>query len=110
VSRCSPPSRSASVRGWATAHRAVTSASFASDSASSEPGRPERLVGIEPGAVATELATHITHDETKAAAEQLYSQVPVTAGDIAEVIVFAVQRPRHLAMNEILLRPAAQAA
>jgi NADP-dependent 3-hydroxy acid dehydrogenase YdfG len=68
-----------------------------------------RVTVIEPGAVATELPTHITHEQTKAAAQELYSQVPVTAADIAEVIVFAIQRPRHLVMNEILLRPAGQA-
>ncbi|WP_040699334.1 SDR family oxidoreductase [Nocardia vinacea] len=67
-----------------------------------------RVTLIEPGAVATELPTHITHTATKTDVEQLYSQVPVTAADIAEVIAFAVQRPRHLVINEILLRPAAQ--
>lgn len=65
-----------------------------------------RVTVIEPGAVATELPSHITHAATKAGAEQLYSTVQVTAGDIAEVITFAVSRPRHLAIHEILVRPA----
>ena len=60
---------------------------------------------IEPVAVATELPTHITHAQTKAGAEQLYATVPVTAEDIAEVVVFAVERPQHLTINETLLRP-----
>jgi NADP-dependent 3-hydroxy acid dehydrogenase YdfG len=67
-----------------------------------------RVTLIEPGAVATELPTHITHAETKQGTEQLYSQVEVTAEDIAEVIAFAVGRPRRLAIHEILLRPAGQ--
>jgi NADP-dependent 3-hydroxy acid dehydrogenase YdfG len=67
-----------------------------------------RVTLIEPGAVATELPTHITHEATRHGAEQLYSQVTVTAEDIAEVIAFAVNRPRHLAIHEILLRPANQ--
>jgi NADP-dependent 3-hydroxy acid dehydrogenase YdfG len=67
-----------------------------------------RVTVIEPGAVATELPTHITHAETKQGTEQLYSQVEVTADDIAEVIAFAVSRPRRLAIHEILLRPAGQ--
>jgi NADP-dependent 3-hydroxy acid dehydrogenase YdfG len=67
-----------------------------------------RVTLIEPGAVATELPTHITHEATRQGAEQLYSQVTVTAEDIAEVIAFAVNRPKHLAINEILLRPANQ--
>jgi hypothetical protein len=52
---------------------------------------------IEPGAVATELPSHITHSDTKQGVEQLYSQVEVTAEDIAEVIAFVVGRPRRLA-------------
>ena len=67
-----------------------------------------RVTLIEPGAVATELPTHITHDATRQGTEQLYSQVTVTAKDIAEVIAFAVNRPKHLAIHEVLLRPANQ--
>lgn len=68
-----------------------------------------RVTVIEPGAVATELPSHITHEQTRQGAEALYSQVTVTAEDIAEVIAFAVSRPRRLTINEILLRPAGQA-
>ena len=67
-----------------------------------------RVTLIEPGAVATELPTHITHAETRQGAEQLYSQIEVTADDVAEVIAFAVGRPKRLAIHEILLRPAGQ--
>jgi NADP-dependent 3-hydroxy acid dehydrogenase YdfG len=67
-----------------------------------------RVMVIEPGAVATELPTHITDPETKQGAAQLYATVPVTAEDIAEVIAFAVERPQHLTINEILLRPTGQ--
>jgi NADP-dependent 3-hydroxy acid dehydrogenase YdfG len=68
-----------------------------------------RVALIEPGVVATELPTHITHEATKTAVDQLYHQALVTAEDIAEVIAFTLARPRHLAINEILLRPADQA-
>ncbi len=67
-----------------------------------------RVTVIEPGAVATELPSHITHAATKQGAEQLYGEVEVTAEDIAEVIAFAVSRPRRLAIHEVLLRPAGQ--
>lgn len=67
-----------------------------------------RVTLIEPGVVATELPTHITHAQTSAAVNDAYSHATVTAGDIAEVIVFALTRPRHLAINEILVRPAGQ--
>jgi NADP-dependent 3-hydroxy acid dehydrogenase YdfG len=72
--------------------------------------QPEiRVTVIEPGAVATELTDHITHAETKAGAEKMYEQTAITAQDIAEVIVFAVSRPRTVTLNEILIRPTAQA-
>lgn len=67
-----------------------------------------RVTLIEPGVVATELPTHITHELTNTAVNEMYSKAEVTADDIAEVIAFAVSRPRHLAINEILLRPSTQ--
>jgi NADP-dependent 3-hydroxy acid dehydrogenase YdfG len=67
-----------------------------------------RVMVIEPGAVATELTEHITHAGTKQAAQQLYDAVAITAQDIAEIIAFAVTRPRRLTLNEILVRPTAQ--
>lgn len=67
-----------------------------------------RVTLIEPGVVATELPTHITHADTNTAVNEMYSHAEVTADDIAEVIRFTVTRPRHLAINEILLRPASQ--
>jgi len=67
-----------------------------------------RVIVIEPGAVATELTDHITHADTKKAAEQMYQQLAITADDIAEVIAFAVTRPRRMTLNEILVRPTAQ--
>jgi NADP-dependent 3-hydroxy acid dehydrogenase YdfG len=68
-----------------------------------------RVMLIEPGAVATELTDHITHSGAKQAAEKLYDEVAITAEDIAEVIGFAITRPRRVTLNEILIRPTAQA-
>jgi NADP-dependent 3-hydroxy acid dehydrogenase YdfG len=70
--------------------------------------RDVRVTLIEPGVVATELPNHITHDETRAGVKQLYDKAEVTATDVAEIIAFTLSRPRHLAINEILLRPAGQ--
>jgi NADP-dependent 3-hydroxy acid dehydrogenase YdfG len=67
-----------------------------------------RVTLIEPGAVATELTDHITHPDAKQGAEQLYQQLAITAEDVADVIAFAVTRPRRMTLNEILLRPTAQ--
>jgi NADP-dependent 3-hydroxy acid dehydrogenase YdfG len=68
-----------------------------------------RVVVIEPGAVATELTDHITHADTKQAAEQMYEKESISAEDIAEVIAFALARPRGVSLNEILIRPTGQA-
>jgi NADP-dependent 3-hydroxy acid dehydrogenase YdfG len=68
-----------------------------------------RVMVIEPGAVATELTDHITDANAKEAAEQMYAELAITAEDIAEVIAFAVGRPRRVTLNEILVRPTAQA-
>ena len=66
-----------------------------------------RVIVIEPGAVATELTSHITHADSKrrARGDRQYAHRPK---DIAEVIAFAVSRPQGVALNEILVRPTAQ--
>ena len=68
-----------------------------------------RVIVIEPGAVATELATHITHEESRKGAEEFGASTTIQPEDIAEVIAFAVSRPRTVSMSEILVRPTAQA-
>ena len=67
-----------------------------------------RVIVVEPGIVATELPTHITHAETKETVEQAYERLSMTAEDIAEIIAFAVTRPRRVSINEILVRPTGQ--
>ena len=44
-----------------------------------------------------------------ARAERMYEQTSMTAQDIAEIIAFAVSRPRGVSLNEILVRPTGQA-
>jgi NADP-dependent 3-hydroxy acid dehydrogenase YdfG len=71
--------------------------------------RPDiRVMVIEPGAVATQLPTHITDAQTKQGAEHLYSRVEVTAEDIGEIIAFAISRPRRMTINELLVRATGQ--
>lgn len=74
-----------------------------------ELGPDIRVTLIEPGAVATELTDHITDAQTKKATEQFVRDVAIRPEDIAEVVVFAVTRPRRMTLNEILVRPTAQA-
>ncbi|MDQ6731914.1 MAG: SDR family oxidoreductase [Actinomycetota bacterium] len=68
-----------------------------------------RVIVIEPGAVATELTNHITHEESQQASEQMYSDVDaISPNEIAAVIAFAVGRPRGVSLSEILVRPTRQ--
>jgi NADP-dependent 3-hydroxy acid dehydrogenase YdfG len=39
----------------------------------------------------------------------MYEQTSIAAHDIAEIIAFAVSRPRRVSLNEILVRPTGQA-
>jgi NADP-dependent 3-hydroxy acid dehydrogenase YdfG len=67
-----------------------------------------RVILVEPGAVATELTHHITHAQTKKVVEDWVGDIAIPPEDIADVIAFAVSRPRRTALNEILVRPTAQ--
>jgi NADP-dependent 3-hydroxy acid dehydrogenase YdfG len=64
-----------------------------------------RVTVIEPGAVATELTDHIARADTKRATEAFIKDLAIQPEDIAEIIAFAVSRPRRMALNEILVRP-----
>jgi len=64
---------------------------------------------IEPGMVATELRQHITDPEVRKAQEDaVRSGTPLQGEDVAAVIVFAVTRPEHVSISEILVRPTEQ--
>jgi NADP-dependent 3-hydroxy acid dehydrogenase YdfG len=67
-----------------------------------------RVTLIEPGAVATELTSHITHAATRRATEEFVRDLAIRPEDIADVIAFAVSRPPRMTLNEILIRPTAQ--
>jgi NADP-dependent 3-hydroxy acid dehydrogenase YdfG len=68
-----------------------------------------RVIVVEPGAVRTELADHISDPEINEATRGMWDTVEaMVPEDIAEVIAFAVTRPPHVALNEILIRPTRQ--
>jgi NADP-dependent 3-hydroxy acid dehydrogenase YdfG len=71
-------------------------------------GRHVRVSLVEPGAVRTELAGH-NRPEVLETLRANFSQTEIMrAEDIAESIVFTVTRPRHVAVNEVLIRPTEQ--
>jgi NADP-dependent 3-hydroxy acid dehydrogenase YdfG len=67
-----------------------------------------RVSLIEPGAVATELSSH-NRPEIRAQLSERFGAIErLQAGDIADAIVYVVTRGRHVAMNELLVRPTEQ--
>jgi NADP-dependent 3-hydroxy acid dehydrogenase YdfG len=70
--------------------------------------RHVRVSLVEPGAVATELQGH-NRPEVKEAIEKRFENMDILqAEDIADAIAYVVTRPRHVAVNEILVRPTEQ--
>jgi NADP-dependent 3-hydroxy acid dehydrogenase YdfG len=68
-----------------------------------------RIGLVEPGAVTTELNTHITHPGAKAASEKMHATMRVLeADDIARAVLYMVSQPPYVAINEILVRPTDQ--
>jgi NADP-dependent 3-hydroxy acid dehydrogenase YdfG len=65
-----------------------------------------RVTVIEPGPVATEINGHI-QDETarKGIADWFASIVPLQPEDVADAILYAVTRPRHVHIDRLLIRP-----
>ena len=71
-------------------------------------GRHVRVSLIEPGAVATELSSH-NREEILTQIKQRFSDMDrLEAEDIADAIGYVVTRPRHVAINEVLIRPTEQ--
>ncbi|MDQ6846825.1 MAG: SDR family NAD(P)-dependent oxidoreductase [Candidatus Dormibacteraeota bacterium] len=65
---------------------------------------------IEPGAVDTELASHNTDPDVVASLQRRFGSLErLTSEDIADAVLFMVTRPRHVAVNEMLVRPTEQA-
>ncbi len=72
-------------------------------------GEPIRVTEIAPGLVETEFSTVRFHGDRKAAKAVYAGLKPLTAEDVAECITFAVTRPPHVDIDEIVVRPIAQA-
>lgn len=67
-----------------------------------------RVTCVEPGVVATELTNTITDESLSAFVESTKKMEALKADDIANAIVYAVEAPNHVNVNEILIRPTTQ--
>jgi NADP-dependent 3-hydroxy acid dehydrogenase YdfG len=73
-------------------------------------GRPIRLTTVDPGLVESGFSkVRFRGDEEKA--KQVYERVePLTPDDIAECVLFAVTRPLHVNVDELVVKALAQSS
>ena len=67
-----------------------------------------RVTCIEPGVVRTELTNTITDESLQGFIEGAKKMEALKSDDIADAILYAVQSPPHVNVNEILIRPTSQ--
>jgi len=67
-----------------------------------------RVAVIEPRYVETELRSHNRPGIQAQLARGTPVADPLQPGDVADAIAYVVTRPRHISINEVLLRPTQQ--
>jgi NADP-dependent 3-hydroxy acid dehydrogenase YdfG len=72
-------------------------------------GRPIRVTEIDPGACETEFSLVRFGGDVERAAKVYEGLTPLTAEDVAECVTFAVTRPSHVNIDQIVLMPRDQA-
>jgi NADP-dependent 3-hydroxy acid dehydrogenase YdfG len=71
--------------------------------------RGVRVSLVEPGAVATELSSHITQQTAREESQRMAQNMrTLRSDDIARAILYVVAQPPHVAINEVLVRPTDQ--
>lgn len=73
-------------------------------------GEPVRITEIAPGAVETEFSLVRFGGDADRAAKVYEGLTPLTADDVAEVVAFAMSRPSHVNLDQIVLKPRDQAS
>jgi NADP-dependent 3-hydroxy acid dehydrogenase YdfG len=71
-------------------------------------GKHLRVSLVEPGAVDTELQSHNRPEIEKEIRGRFAAMDILRSEDIADAIAYVVTRPRHVAVNEVLVRPTQQ--
>jgi NADP-dependent 3-hydroxy acid dehydrogenase YdfG len=75
-------------------------------------GEPIRVIQIAPGLVATEEFSLVRFGGDAERAASVYAGVdhPLVAADIADAIAWTLSLPSHVVINELVIRPLAQAS
>jgi NADP-dependent 3-hydroxy acid dehydrogenase YdfG len=74
-----------------------------------ESGDKLRVTGISPGFVSTNLADSMTNTEVKSQINDQMKTMAIPPAAIARAIAFAIEQPAEVDVNEIVIRPTAQA-
>jgi NADP-dependent 3-hydroxy acid dehydrogenase YdfG len=72
-------------------------------------GTPVRVTSVDPGMVETDFSLVRFHGDSERAAKVYKGVEPLTAEDVAEVIVWAASRPPHVNIARVSLTPVQQA-
>jgi NADP-dependent 3-hydroxy acid dehydrogenase YdfG len=74
--------------------------------------QPVRVCEVAPGMVKTDEFALVRFDGDRQKAESVYAGVahPLTAEDVADAITWMATRPAHVNVDELVIRPRAQAA
>ena len=72
-------------------------------------GEPIRVTEIEPGMVETEFSLVRFKGDRERASNVYQGMQPLTGADVADCIVWVVTRPPHVNVDEMVVRPIAQA-
>lgn len=67
-----------------------------------------RVTIISPGLVETELWDGVTDEDMHKGLDRLRGIEELKPGDIARAVLYALEQPAHVGVNEILIRPTAQ--
>jgi NADP-dependent 3-hydroxy acid dehydrogenase YdfG len=72
-------------------------------------GQPVRVSEVDPGLVDTEFSTVRFGGDRARAAKVYEGLTPLVADDIADIIAFVATRPSHVDIDQVVVRPRAQA-
>jgi 3-hydroxy acid dehydrogenase/malonic semialdehyde reductase len=73
-------------------------------------GRPIRLTTVDPGLVETNFSRVRYRGDEEAAAKVYAGVEPLTPEDVADCVLFAVTRPLHVNVDEIVVKALAQSS